>query len=41
MIFKNEAKSKSSARAAEDEAAVVFDEYSVLFCVRNTFKGRD
>lgn len=40
MIFKNERKSKLSAQAAENEAAVVF-EYSVLLCVRSSFKGRD
>lgn len=40
MIFKNEAKSKSSAWVAEGEAAVVF-EYSVLLCMRNSFKEGD
>lgn len=40
MTFKNEAKPKLSAQAAEDEAGIVFDEYSVLLCVRNNFEGR-
>lgn len=40
MTFKNKAKPKLCAQAAEDEARVVFDEYSVLLCMTSNFEGR-